>query len=116
MAQIEAEAHMHAMAKEAEREASMRSAAEERSADADVREHEVVQREDVETLKKKRQECGSSHQSASSLMTWASCLPEPTPQPPPGSALNYRQISPVVREEEKEEYIVDSCSEQRGDD
>ena len=37
------------------------------------------------------------------------------PQPPPWSALTYKQISPVIREEE-EEYIVDSRSEHDVDD
>ena len=89
----------------------MRPAAEECNAEADIRECELVQREEAETLKRKRQDTGPSHsRSASSLMTWADRLPEPTPQPPPQSALAYRQISPVIHEKEEEEYIVYSCS------
>ena len=41
---------MQAMADEGQCEATMRPAADERYADADVRERELVQREDVETM------------------------------------------------------------------
>ena len=66
MAQIEGEVHMQAMADEAQCEALMCPAAEERNADADVRERELVQREEVETLKRKRQETGPSHSRSAS--------------------------------------------------
>ena len=46
---------MQAMAEEFQRVASMHQAASERYADADMRERDLVRREEVETLKRKWQ-------------------------------------------------------------
>ena len=100
---------MQAMPDEGQRDAFMCPAASERYVHADMRECDSVCREYTETLKRKRQEdqSRSFSTSTSSLMTWADRVPEPMHQPPPRSMLPYRQLSPVIREED-EEYIYDS--------